>query len=349
MFNPLFCQITTRILGVSLFPLVIWVLVSNSYAGKLEDTFVSAKLIREAIALQEQVKDLDQVLKFIKSRNPALTKAQLEMVQKITAHGDATIEKGLEHDPSFQQLCRAATIVTTSTSTWMELNGNTPFHQYVLDSVHVGANVLDIGSSTGVNLRKIVEKGGNAFAVDLEPEQHAILIKNLDLKYLDQVHVFLGKFPEEIELDSDFFDTVLLGQVIHFMNPSQLQITFQQSYKALKKSGRLLLSTNSVHSSPFAEFFEHYTTETKEKLHGSEVGFVFPTFIPNYSDIFELNVSSTIHPQDFDLTVHNLKYAGFRILDQHFFSIFTSEEGELVPEVLTESSSNMFSLVAEKP
>jgi SAM-dependent methyltransferase len=312
---------------------------SISFARDMRDSFISAEIVKEAMNLQPEKNNLDEVIYTIKTKYPLLTKDQVEIIRKITIHRDATIANDSGN---------GLILVPTKTTTWSELEGNTPFHKSVLDIAQKEIQVLDIGCGSGVDVRTIVKNGGRVFAIDAEPEPLSILIKSLDSQHLSSVFVSLGKFPDKFELESNAFDAIILGHVIHYMNPNQLQKTFEQSYDALKHSGRLLLSTNSFEYNFSPSWNLESYASWKNKTLRKSAGYIFPTYKAEYSS--QPHYSAKAHLQDFDFTAHNLKHAGFLVLEKHFFSIvYSKHEGKYISTPYPPSFSSAFSLVAKKP
>ncbi len=109
-------------------------------------------------------------------------------------------------------------------------------HGRILERVHSGSSVLDVGCGRGLLAEKLSEKQCRVVGVDVQPR--AIVWNGLE-EYHQADLERLGEWKS-----SRTFDFVLLADVIeHVRNPEEL---LAETRKALKPGGRLVVSTGNV-------------------------------------------------------------------------------------------------------
>lgn len=132
-----------------------------------------------------------------------------------------------------------------------------------------GDKVLDIGCGVGAFTRKAYAKGCEVWGVDISDK--VIEANKLRDKGIHYLQGYIG----QLDLPSDF-DVVFTGETLEHLDDPSLLI--KDAYKALKKGGKLILTTplgEAIHSGEHVWFFEK---EDITKLF-TENGFNAPTFI----------------------------------------------------------------------
>ena len=252
-----------------------------------------------------------------------ITDEQSEMLYEIGLKWDSKIP------PIVNKRLPREGLSPTLNEMGVELAISTPFHEAFWDSIREGDIVLDIGCSFGLNTREALRRGAIVLASDIDPGHLAILLRKTDKKDLDRLSIHVGTFPSDLNLESNSIDTVVLGQLIHFLNPHQVEIGFRKAYEWLKPFGHLFLMSNTI----YGVQFEHIRDELEASIERAKdaiylemysdilnKNLVFPTYLPD----LKLNTidqgSPMLHPHDMEITVINLMRVGFACLDQKMFS-----------------------------
>lgn len=99
--------------------------------------------------------------------------------------------------------------------------------------------ILDIGSWPGYLTMSLSEMGAKVTVLDLEPERIKILGKFIDIS---AIKIDLNHF-EKLPLKSNFYDGIVLGEIVEHLNPSKIPNILSELKRALKPGGFIILTT----------------------------------------------------------------------------------------------------------
>ncbi len=166
---------------------------------------------------------------------------------------------------------------------WHRFTGR--YHDNLIKSAR--GRVLDIGCGNGNLLLPIRQNGEEVYGVEINP---------INSKYCNKMglNVFCGVL-EEANFNNDFFDIVILSQVIeHLPSPKK---TIEEIYRILKPGGRLYI---------FCPNYESYLSKLFGKYwHGWYIPFHFYDFNENTirrltEEVgFKVKSTTTITPDNF--------------------------------------------------
>lgn len=99
--------------------------------------------------------------------------------------------------------------------------------------------VLEIGCAYGFVVQKVLELGGNIIASDLSEEHLSVLLKNTPEKYLKNLNLYPGSFPNDISLPQESISAVLASRILHFFDGETIKKGLDKIHSWLMKEGKL--------------------------------------------------------------------------------------------------------------
>ena len=79
-----------------------------------------------------------------------------------------------------------------------------PFSQeYIEYSSSIDFPVLELGCAYGAVVQKVLEKGGRIIANDLSKEHLSILFQQTPKRFLENLYLYPGAFPNEIDIPNE--------------------------------------------------------------------------------------------------------------------------------------------------
>lgn len=109
--------------------------------------------------------------------------------------------------------------------------------------------VLEIGTAYGWLTHKALELGSVVVANDLCKEHLEVLVKEAPEKYLDNLYVYQGAFPNEVFFKDDSFDAIMASRILHFLDGDTLEGGLDKLYSWLKPDGKLIATNCSIYHS----------------------------------------------------------------------------------------------------
>jgi len=103
----------------------------------------------------------------------------------------------------------------------------------------------DIGAAFGHFTFEALNRGGRVMAIDIDQRHLNLLVEHCSSTHLSSLDVKCGHFPNEIQLPPHVFDGILLSRLLIFLNPSEISSALFQVYQALKKGGRVYITSAS--------------------------------------------------------------------------------------------------------
>ena len=210
----------------------------------------------------------------------------------------------------------------------------TPITQAFIDNeAKPNQCVLEIGCGFGNVPMEFLKRGVSKYtAMDTEKQHLAILAKRLEGQFGqdERIEFLHGHAPYDLPKVTDFYDAILIDKVLHFLTPSEIEIFLDWSKTALKKNGRLYVTTVSPHGKIYAEkALPMYLDRVKQNL-------PYPGFFEDNDAILDDVKVKTEHPshhipKKITLFAKNelnnlLTNHGFTVNDAHFFVLGNEED-----------------------
>ena len=82
--------------------------------------------------------------------------------------------------------------------------------------------VLEIGPAYGWVTHRALEQDIKIIAADISKEHLEILLKGAPADKLGNLYVYLGAFPNEIELPKESLGSILASRILHFLEGDQI-------------------------------------------------------------------------------------------------------------------------------
>ena len=136
-----------------------------------------------------------------------------------------------------------------------------------------GDKILDIGCGVGVFTKLVKDKYPNAEVWGVDISDKAIEADKKERSDIIYHHQYIGSLDK---VPSNYFDTVFTGETLeHLEDPSLL---IKDAQRALKKGGRLILTTPLRNAIPNDEHLWYFEKQDITKLFVDD-GFTAPEFV----------------------------------------------------------------------
>jgi len=210
----------------------------------------------------------------------------------------------------------------------------TPITQAFIDNeAKPHHHVLEIGSGFGNVPLEFLKRGVAKYtAMDTEKQHLAILAKKVHNEFgKDERVLFLhGHAPRDLPKLVAAYDAILIDKVLHFLTPSEIESFFSWAKTALKKGGRLYITTVSAYSKIYAEkVLPVYLQNVKENI-------PYPGYFADTNAILDHDKVKNEHPDHKipkQLTLFAIKELsnllishGFQVNQAQFFVLGGNEQ-----------------------
>jgi len=118
--------------------------------------------------------------------------------------------------------------------------------------------VLDIGAAYGVATLPALATGATVYANDSEPSHLAALEAATPPADRSRLHLFPGRFPQELDFPAASLDAVHASNVLHFLTGEELTYGIANVRRWLAPGGRLFIQAGTPYQQPFQAFLPIY-------------------------------------------------------------------------------------------
>lgn len=126
------------------------------------------------------------------------------------------------------------------------------FDEFSADFIDYAQNkddiVLELGTAYGWIARNALKEGIKIIANDISIEHLLILIKEAEADYLQNLYLYPGRFPDEIELPTESIGAVLTSRMFHFLDEKAVDLGLRQIHSWLKQNGKLFFTSLSPYN-----------------------------------------------------------------------------------------------------
>ena len=147
--------------------------------------------------------------------------------------GQLTMSSGL----CIPTLNQAGTQMATCSPLWAEWIG----------SFNETDPLLDLGCAFCINTRPALDLGIPVIALDMEEGHLDILQQNVSSSHSHLLSCVLGSLPNDIALEDSSVSGILLAEVLHFMNETEIEPALKMLFQKLVPGGHLFITTMSIH------------------------------------------------------------------------------------------------------
>jgi hypothetical protein len=213
--------------------------------------------------------------------------------------------------PNIPEYDAAGRVPTLNKMGWMHPkidNITAKFLEYCRQ--HKGVKVLEIGAAYGYASKAALKEGALVWINDLD-ERHLQIFKE-DIKekeLLSKVTLLPGDFPDAIKLSPNSFDAILAVRVFHFFEPNKLERAAAETYKYLKKGGRVYIVAETPYLKNWAGYIPVYESKKSK-------GDPYPGYFTNLSDYNKTNAKNLPNAFNFldpDVLTRVYTKAGFKV------------------------------------
>jgi hypothetical protein len=175
---------------------------------------------------------------------------------------------------------------------------------------------LELGTAYGFIANQVLQNGGKIIANDISFEHLSVLLKNAPKARLNDLFIYPGKFPEEVNLPSGSLGAVLSSRMFHFLDEGEIEQGLLKVHDWLEDNGIFyFISVTPYHANIRDEFAPVYEQRQKEddlwpgkvesqwKIHPSTA-----QYVPEFLHVFEPVKLKELFPK-----------FGFEILDMKMF------------------------------
>lgn len=121
--------------------------------------------------------------------------------------------------------------------------------------------VLDGGAAYGVATIPALKAGATVIANDIDTRHLQLIVKDQHLSHAEKQRLFLNDraLPNDVNFPKNSLSAILLGRVLHFFTPAQVESMFQKANDWLVPGGRFYLVTMTPYHyslKGFSDIFE---------------------------------------------------------------------------------------------
>jgi len=113
--------------------------------------------------------------------------------------------------------------------------------------------VLEIGPAYGWLTHRVLETGATIIAADISKEHLEVLVKDAPKEYLDNLYIYQGAFPGEVEFKEESFDSIMASRILHFLDGPTLEQGLDRLHSWLVPNGKLIATNCSIYHSSVKE------------------------------------------------------------------------------------------------
>lgn len=162
--------------------------------------------------------------------------------------------------------------------------------------------VLDIGAAYGVASLPALAAGATVYANDADPGHLAALEAATPPADRPRLHLFPGRFPQDLDFPAASLDAVHASNVLHFLTGDELTAGIANVRRWLAPGGRLFIQAGTPYQQPFQAFIPIF----EERL---RAGVPWPGWVPDARAISShkklSQIPRSLHLLD-ELTLTNL-------------------------------------------
>ncbi|RYE05547.1 MAG: class I SAM-dependent methyltransferase [Rickettsiaceae bacterium] len=107
--------------------------------------------------------------------------------------------------------------------------------------------VLELGTAYGWLVSRALERGIKIIANDISEEHLAVLLKNNLENHLENLYLYLGKFPEEVNFPKESLAAVMSARMFHFLDGNDVEKGLSKVHNWLKADGKFFFSNCSIY------------------------------------------------------------------------------------------------------
>jgi polyketide synthase PksJ len=127
--------------------------------------------------------------------------------------------------------------------------------------------VLEIGCAYGHVVKQVLNLGAEIVASDLSVEMLEILVRDCPKEHLNNLHVYPGRFPDEVNFKKESFSGVLASRIMHFLDDTDFDLGLKKIRDWLIPGGKFYFTGVSVHKTYVRDnFLETYKENVKKGL-----------------------------------------------------------------------------------
>ncbi|MCE2716095.1 MAG: class I SAM-dependent methyltransferase [Pseudomonadota bacterium] len=222
-------------------------------------------------------------------------------------------------DPKIPTLALGGKIPTLNQAEYMTLESDKLSDEFIESAAkwgREGVPSVDVGAAYGIISLMALERGAILIANDVERRHLLILRKNASKRNLSRLFLNTRSFPEQTSFPPNSVGAILLRRVVHFLNPSQMELAMDKIVEWLKPGGSVFIVTMS----PYHYSLKGFDTTYEERW---ENGNPWPGEIHNmrsYIPDCAKDIPDYLHVMDTRPLIQALEKRGMVIKQAYLFN-----------------------------
>jgi Methyltransferase domain len=113
--------------------------------------------------------------------------------------------------------------------------------QYIDEAATIDKPLLEVGPGYGYVVRKVLKKGAEVIAIDLDARHLQIMHNEIPKHLHKNLKLIKGRFPEAIHLKNNYLGGCYLGRVLGYLTPEELQFWLETVFRYLAPGAKLYI------------------------------------------------------------------------------------------------------------
>ncbi|MFN7038322.1 MAG: class I SAM-dependent methyltransferase [Alphaproteobacteria bacterium] len=222
---------------------------------------------------------------------------------------------------------------------------------FLKEEAQASKNLLEIGAGYNNIPIEALKRGVLQYtANDISKEHLNILAyrvkEQLGNAALKNLILIEGKAPTDLPIKKNEYDAILADKVIHFMKPEEIIRFIEWSKSALKKNGKIYITTASPYSKTYHKILPNYLEKLEQNID-------FPGHFTNIMQSVDKSVMQNypkyLVPNEMVLFSRNdlvklFEKNGMKVIKSYSFKIPTETEHEY--QIVSDTESNLVGIIA---
>lgn len=123
---------------------------------------------------------------------------------------------------------------------------------------------LEIGAAYGNVTLEALKAGATIIANDLDGRHLQILKESIEPSVESRLTLMPGKFPEEINLESQSIAAIFASRVFHFFPPEEFERALKKAFDILTLSGKIFITCETPYLGGYEKFIPLFERRKRE-------------------------------------------------------------------------------------
>lgn len=177
---------------------------------------------------------------------------------------------------------------------------------------------LEIGCAYGYVVQKILENGNKIIANDLSQEHLSILLQQAPAENLDNLYIYPGKFPDEIDLPENSIANIFASRIMHFLTGREIKTGLEKIHSWLVKGGQFyFIAVTPYHDAILSKFLSTYQKNVVDNIEWPgvienhwEINPAHKEYVESYLHVFDIPQLETLLPE-YGFEINKINYFNY--------------------------------------